>query len=54
MQKPFLACLRADAFKAICHVRNRLLLIPAAIINDSYDRWYKGRDCDPRSGPEIS
>ncbi len=28
-------------------------LIPAAIINDSYVRWYKGRDCGPRSDPEI-
>ncbi len=22
-------------------------------MNDSYDRWYKGRDCGPRSDPEI-
>ncbi len=29
----------------------RTLLIPAAIINDSFIRWYKGRDCGPRSGP---
>ena len=29
-------------------------MIPAAIIKDSYDRWYKGRDCGPRSGPENS
>ena len=29
-------------------------LIPAAIENDSFDRWYKGRDCGPRSGPENS
>ena len=29
-------------------------LIPAARINDSFDRWYKGRDCGPRSGAENS
>ncbi len=34
---------------------NRQLdLIPTAIENDSYDRWYKGRDGGPRSGPENS
>ncbi len=29
-------------------------IIPAAIENDSFVRWYKGRDCGPRSGPENS
>ena len=29
-------------------------IIPAATRNDSCDRWYKGRDCGPRSGPENS
>ena len=29
-------------------------IIPVAIENDSYVRWCRGRDCGPRSVPEIS
>ena len=29
-------------------------MIPAVTENDSHVPWYKGRDCGPRSGPEIS
>ena len=58
----FIHAAKGDQFWALAHkFRDFLPLkfheprpIPAAIQNDSYVRWYKGRDCGPRSGPEIS
>ncbi len=44
----------AGASLSLPRLPSRARVIPAIIKNDPYVRWYKGRDCGPRSGPENS